>query len=330
MTDPTALIGTRRRPRALVTGMAALVALILGLAACGSDTSGSTSGGSSSGATASSAGGTLTVADAGFTESRILAEMYAALLEKAGYKAERTSVQQTELAQSSLEKGIVDAMPQYVATYADLLNTEINGAQAASVSSPDLQKSLTALRSLAGRRGLTVLNPASAVDQNAFAVSRSFATEHKLRTLSDLGASGLSVKLAAGPECATRPFCQPGLEKTYGIKVSEIVRTGVDTPQTKAAVKDGKAQLGLVLTTDATVADSDLVVLTDDRKLQNADNLVPIVTTKSLTPKISAALNSLAPVLTTADLGELNKKVDSSREKPADVARSYLEDKGLL
>nr|WP_163549809.1 ABC transporter substrate-binding protein [Candidatus Frankia nodulisporulans] len=313
----------------MVTGLAALVALILGLAACGSDTS----GGSSSGATASSAGGTLTVADAGFTESRILAEMYAALLEKAGYKVERTSVQQTELAQSSLEKGIVDAMPQYVATYADLLNTEINGAPAASVSSPDLQKSLTALRSLAGRRGLTVLNPASAVDQNAFAVSRSFATEHKLRTLSDLGASGLSVKLAAGPECATRPFCQPGLEKTYGIKVSEIVRTGVDTPQTKAAVKDGKAQLGLVLTTDATdatVADSDLVVLTDDRKLQNADNLVPIVTTKSLTPKISAALNSLAPVLTTADLGELNKKVDSSREKPADVARSYLEDKGLL
>ncbi|MCL9761146.1 ABC transporter substrate-binding protein [Frankia sp. AiPa1] len=317
----------------MVGGLAGVVALILALAACGSDSSGggsSTSTSTSAAASAAAGGGKLTVADAGFTESKILAEIYAALLEKAGYKVDRTSVQQTELAQSSLEKGTVDAMPQYVATYADLLNTEINGSQAASVSSPDLQRSLAALRPLAQRRGLTVLDPASAVDQNAFAVSKSFATQHRLKNLSDLGASGLTVKIAAGPECATRPFCQPGLEKTYGIKISEIVRTGVDTPQTKAAVRKGTAQLGLVLTTDATIADYDLVALTDDKKLQNADNLVPIVNTKSLTPKISAALNSLAPVLTTADLAALNEKVDSDREKPADVARSYLKDKGLL
>ncbi|WP_304438157.1 glycine betaine ABC transporter substrate-binding protein, partial [Frankia sp. CpI1-P] len=115
-----------------------------------------------------------------------------------------------------------------------------------------------------------------------------------------------------------------------GIKISQIVKTGVDTPQTKAAVKDGTAQLGLVLTTDATVTDYDLVVLTDDKKLQNADNLVPIVNTKSLTPQISAALNKLAPVLTTADLADLNKKVDAQREKPADVAKEYLKGKGLL
>jgi osmoprotectant transport system substrate-binding protein len=320
--------GAWRRPRAVVAGVAALLVVLVGAAACGSDTSGG-SGGSGSTPSASG-GGTLTVADAGFTESKILAEMYAAVLEKAGYKVERTSVQQTELAQSSLEDGTVDAMPQYVATYADLLNTKVHGAQAASVSSPDLQKSLAALRPLAQGLGLSVLEPAAAVDQNAFAVSRSFAAQHHLRTLSDLGKSGLTVKIAAGPECATRPFCQPGLEKTYGIKISEIVRTGVDTPQTKAAVKDGTAQLGLVLTTDATVSDYDLVTLTDDKKLQNADNLVPIVTTKSLTPKVSTALNGLAPVLTTADLAQLNKKVDALREKPSDVARDFLKDKGLL
>ncbi|WP_101835432.1 ABC transporter substrate-binding protein [Frankia canadensis] len=314
----------------MVAGLAALLAVVLGAAACGSDTSGASGNGGGSGGGSAQSAGTLTVADAGFTESKILAEMYAAVLEKAGYKVERTSVQQTELAQSSLEDGTVDAMPQYVATYADLLNSKVHGAQAASVSSPDLQKSLAALRPLAEGLGLSVLEPAAAVDQNAFAVSRSFAAQHHLRTLSDLGRSGLTVKLAAGPECATRPFCQPGLEKTYGIKVSEIVRTGVDTPQTKAAVKDGTAQLGLVLTTDATVTDYDLVALTDDKKLQNADNLVPIVTTKSLTPKVSAALNALAPALTTADLAQLNKKVDAQRQKPADVAKDFLKDKGLL
>jgi osmoprotectant transport system substrate-binding protein len=189
---------------------------------------------------------------------------------------------------------------------------------------------LAALRPLASGRGLTVLEPAQAVDQNAFAASRSYARQHNLQTLSDLGASGLTVRIAAGSECATRPFCKPGLEKTYGIKISdEIVRTGVGTAQTKAAVRDGAAELGLVLTTDATVTDYDLVVLTDDKLLQNADNVVPIVTTKSLTPEISAALNRLAPVLTTADLAALNKKVDAQRQRPSDVARQYLEDKGL-
>jgi osmoprotectant transport system substrate-binding protein len=302
-----------------VVGVAALLAIVLGaVTACGDD-----SGGASK--------GTLTVADSGFTESQILADMYGALLEKAGYQVERTSVKSTEIVQSSLESGDVDVMPQYVATYADLLNSEVNGKDAASVSSPDLRSSLDALRPLATRKGLTVLDPAQAVDQNAFAVSQPYAREHNLRTLSDLGASGLTVRIAAGPECATRPFCKPGLEQTYGIKIAdEIVKTGVDTAQTKAAVRDGDAELGLVLTTDATVTDYNLVVLTDDKRLQNADNVVPAVTTASLTPEISAALNELAPVLTTADLAALNKKVDAQRQRPSDVARQYLEGKGLL
>ena len=297
--------------------LAAALALVLGAAACGDDSD-------------EGSAGTLTVADAGFTESKILADMYGELLSKAGYKVERVSVQSTEIAQSALESGEIDAMPQYVATYADLLNMQVNGPDAESVSSSDLDASLAALRELASGLGLSVLEPADAVDQNAFAVSRRFAEEHGLKTLSDLGASGLTVKLAAGPECSTRPFCKPGLEETYGIRISEIVETGVATAQTKAAVRDGTAQLGLVLTTDATVADYDLVVLEDDKKLQNADNLVPVVNTASLTPEIEKALNSLAPVLTTADLAELNKKVDAERQQSEDVARDYLTDKGLL
>lgn len=308
--------------------VAALLAAALTAAACGD--SDDDSGGAAGPTGSSGSKGHLTIADAGFTESKILADMYWLLLTKAGFEVDRTSVQSTEIAQSSLESGQIDVMPQYVATYADLLNSLVNGKDAASVSSPDLDASLAALRKLATGKGLTALDPADAVDQNAFAVSKDFADKNSLKTLSDLGASGLEVKIAAGAECTTRPFCQPGLEKTYGIKVSGIVETGVDTAQTKSAVKDGTAQLGLVLTTDATVEDYDLVVLTDDKKLQNADNLVPIVNTKSLTPEISAALNALAPVLTTADLADLNKKVDSDREKTSDVASEYLKSKNLL
>jgi osmoprotectant transport system substrate-binding protein len=261
-----------------------------------------------------------------------MAQMYADLLAKAGYKTKVTDVASTEIFESSLEKGQIDVVPEYVATYADFLNTAINGTNASSVASPDLQKSLTALKGLAQKKGLSVLEPTKAVDQNAFAVSKKFADQHHLKTLSDLGKSGIPVTIAAGAECKTRPFCQPGLEKTYGIKVKGIDKLGVDTIESKKAVQSGKDEMALVLTTDATVADFDLVVLQDDKHLQNADYLVPVVNSATLqkNPAIAATLNKLAPVLTTEDLAQMNKQVDSERQKPADVAESYLKNKGLI
>lgn len=169
-----------------------------------------------------------------------------------------------------------------------------------------------------------------AVDQNAFAVSKEFAQKNNLKTLSDLGKSGLKVKIAAGDECAVRPFCAPGLKKTYGIDVSGIDPKGVGTPQGKQAVKDGVDQLALTTTTDATLDSFGLVLLEDDKKLQNADNVLPVVNAKDAgSPEIAAALDKLTKVLTTADLVELNKQVDAQREKPADAAKAYLKAKGL-
>ncbi len=274
--------------------------------------------------------GSLTIADAGFTESEIVANMFADVLSKAGYKTKETSVKSTEISQSDLEKGDVAVIPAYVATYADELNTLINGAKAASVASPDLNKSYTELQTLAKQRGLTPLKPGKAVDQNAFAVSKKFATQHKLETLTDLGKLGTPLKLAAGPECKTRPFCVPGLKKTYGINISSIDPLGVDTAQSKQAVAKGADQLALVLTTDATVSSAGLKVLTDDKKLQNADYLVPIVNTKKLKPDMAAALNKLTATLTTQDLAQLNAKVDVGQQKPGEVASAYLKSKNLL
>jgi osmoprotectant transport system substrate-binding protein len=308
-------------PRLALT--AGSVALVLGAAACGGSSGGSNSG--------SGDKGSLTIGSAGFTESEVMAQMYADLLSKAGYKVKVTNVASTEIFQSSLEKGQIDVVPEYAATYADFLNTAINGTNAPSVASPDLQKSIDALKPLAAKKGLTVLEPTKAVDQNAFAVSKDFASQHSLKTLSDLGNAHIPVTIAAGAECATRPFCQPGLEKTYGIQVKGIDKLGVDTIESKKAVQSGKDQLALVLTTDATVPDFDLVTLTDDKHLQNADNLVPVVNSKTLKahPDIADTLNKLVSVLTTDDLAQMNKKVDSERQKPADVAAAYLKDKDL-
>lgn len=138
------------------------------------------------------------------------------------------------------------------------------------------------------------------------------------------------MKIAAGDECAVRPFCAPGLKKAYGIDVSGIDPKGVGTPQAKQAVKDGVDQLALTTTTDATLESFDLVLLEDDKKLQNADNVLPVVNAKDAgSPEIAAALDKLTKVLTTADLVELNKQVDAQREKPADSAKAFLKAKGL-
>ncbi|MFD8567272.1 ABC transporter substrate-binding protein [Streptomyces sp. NPDC057694] len=273
----------------------------------------------------------LVIGSAGFTESDLLANMYSLLLKNAGYGTEILSVANRELYEPALESGQIDVVPEYAATFADWLNAKTHGADAKPVGSPDLDATMSALRTLAAPRGLVVLDPGRAVDQNAFAVTAAYAKEHDLKTLSDLGASGLKVRLAAGDECVQRPYCEPGLKKVYGIDITGIDPKGVGTTQSKQAVQNGQDQMVLTTSTDATLTDFGLVLLDDDKHLQNADYIVPVVNrSRAGSDKVATALGALNSVLTTDDLASLNQQVDSWRRLPEDVARTYLEDKGLL
>ncbi|MFJ9571013.1 ABC transporter substrate-binding protein [Streptomyces bacillaris] len=273
----------------------------------------------------------LTIGSAGFTESDLLAQLYALLLERAGYSADIISVTNREIYEPALESGQIDVVPEYAATFADWLNAKVNGADATPVGSPDLAATMKALRGLAAPRGLTVLDPGRAVDQNAFAVAASYAEKHGLKTLSDLGAAKLPVRLAAGDECVQRPYCAPGLRKTYGIDIVAVDPKGVGTTQAKQAVQNGQDQLVLTTTTDATLDQFGLVLLADDKKLQNADYVVPVVNrARAGSDRVRDALGQLNTVLTTADLASMNQQVDSWRRLPEDVARNYLESKKLI
>ncbi|MEU9929882.1 ABC transporter substrate-binding protein [Streptomyces anulatus] len=308
-----------------------MVALAGSLAACGGDSLEKEKGGSGSSA-GDGKKGSLVVGSASFTESKVLAELYAQILGDAGYSTSITTVKNRELYEPSLEKGEIDVVPEYAATIAEFLNAKVNGAkeaQAAPVASGDAAATVAALEKLAGPLGLKVLPAGKAVDQNAFAVSKEFAEKNNLTTLSDLGKSKIKVKIAAGDECEVRPFCAPGLKKTYGIDVTGIDPKGVGTPQSKQAVRDGKVQLVLTTTTDAVL--DGLVFLEDDKKLQNADNVLPVLNAADAgAPEIAETLGKLTSALTTEDLAELNRKVDAERAKPADVAKEYLESKDLI
>ncbi|MHC0431853.1 ABC transporter substrate-binding protein [Streptomyces sp. O3] len=320
-------------PRGVRTAGAVLGALALsvGLAACGGDSledKGSDKVGDKG------QKGSLVVGAAAFTESKVLAELYAQLLSDAGYSTSIKTVENRELYEPSLEKGEIDVMPEYAATLAEFLNAKVNGPKAPEdkpVASSDVDDTVAGLKKLAEPRGLKVLPAGEAVDQNAFAVSEEYAKKHNLKTLSDLGESKLKVRIAAGDECEVRPFCAPGLKSTYGIDVAGIDPKGVGSPQSKKAVQDGIDQMMLTTTTDATLKNYDLVLLEDDKKLQNADNVVPVVNAKDAgSTEIADVLAKLTDALTTADLMELNRKVDAERVKEADAAKEYLESKGLL
>lgn len=318
-------------PTLRVTMVAAAAALLLtGVTGCGGDSlekSGSDTASPSSGAKK----GSLVIGSAGFTESTVLAELYAQILKDAGYSASVQTLKNRELYEPALEKGQIDIVPEYAATLAEFFNTKANGPKATPVASADVTATVKALTTFAEPKGLKVLDAGPAIDQNAFAVSKEFAAQHKLKTLSDLGASKLPVKLAAGDECPDRPFCSPGLKSKYGINITGIDPKGVGTPQSKQAVKDGTDQLVLTTTTDATLDQFNLVLLEDDKKLQNADNLLPVVNAKEAgSADIATVLGKLTKALTTADLTDLNQKVDAERQKPADVAAAYLKSKGLL
>ena len=274
----------------------------------------------------------ITVGGATFTESAIMMEMYEALLEDGGYTVEVKPVENRELYAPELESGSIDVVPEYAATFTEYLNLAENGPDAEPVATGDVDETIEALRPLAEQKGLEVLEPADAANQNAFFVTERFAAEHDLTTLSDLGALGTPIVLAGTQECPERPKCEIGLEEVYGIDITEDLPLGFGSVQNKQAVVEGKAQLGLSGTTDGTLGALGLVVLEDDKELQNADNLVPVVNADSPagSDEVADILNGLSETLTTEDLAELNRRVDEDREQAADVARDYLVEQGLL
>jgi osmoprotectant transport system substrate-binding protein len=276
--------------------------------------------------------GGLVLGSAGFTESQVLVSLYSALLTAAGYTVKVTTQPATDVLESDLEHGTVGVVAHYAADYTEQLNTLVRGAKAAPVASSDLAATMAQLASLAAARNVRALTPTSAVDGAAFAVTQKFAAANHLATMSDLAGLGIAIKLAASPDCATDPRCQPGLLSTYGLKVGTLDALGIGTSAAVRAVLNRRDQVVQVLTTDATLSDNKLVILTDDKHLQLANNVLPVVSLKAVAgkPDVATTLNRLAPVLTTTDLAFLDKLVDAGHNPPDDVAKAYLTSKSLL
>ena len=199
--------------------------------------------------------GKVVVGGSNFTESQILANVYADVLKSAGFDASVQAVGNRDLYLKALEAGDIQAFPEYLATVTEALNKQVNGPNAATVASGDVDATLTKAKPLAQQEGLTFGTPSKATDQNAYAVTKAFADQHKVSTLSQLAAACGSGLVLGGPtECPTRPFCQPGLEKTYGLKFSGFKQLDAGGPLTKTALRQGQISIGLIFSSDGSLA----------------------------------------------------------------------------
>ncbi len=200
--------------------------------------------------------GAIKVGAANFSESETLAELYKLALNAAGFQATVQKVGNRELYEEALERGEIHVFPEYAATLTEFLNQKANGKDAAPKATSDINTTMAALTELGGKYGLAFGKPAAATDQNAFAVTKAFADQHGLKTLSDFAAkcSGTASILAGPAECPVRPFCQPGLQSKYGISFGSFHQADAGGPQTKTELTTGKATMGLVLSSDGSLA----------------------------------------------------------------------------
>jgi osmoprotectant transport system substrate-binding protein len=308
-----------RRSRKVVLGAASL-ALMLVLGACGSGEDDGTNGD-----TGAQERGTVTVGvSAAFAENQIVAEMYAQVLENAGYTVERQmDLGQREISQPALESGQLDIKPEYLGSLLLFLDPD-----AAATGDPDASVEL--LEPLLDEQGITLLEPSAANDTNAFVVTQETADEHGLATMSDLAGPAEDLTLGGPPECPDRPFCIPGLEETYGVTFGDFRPLDVGGPLTVAALEEGKIDVALLFSTSSVIGANGWVVLDDDQDLQTAENITPVVRTEILNDEITELLNAVSAELTTENVTELNGRVEIDKDDPATVAEDFLTEMGLI
>jgi osmoprotectant transport system substrate-binding protein len=306
--------GTRERPGRQAWWVLLSATLLL-LGACSTDEPSSTPPG----------GDELVVASFNFDESRLLAEIYALALEDEGIPVRRElDLGPREVVLPALRQGHVDVVPEYLGTILDAVARGPHGDE----RDPTVLRGL--LDAVLEPWGLSALAPSSASNQNAVVVTRATAEARGLRTISDLEAVAPRLTLGGPPECPLRERCLLGLEETYSLAFDGFLPFD-GARLVRQALLDGIVDVGVLFTTDGHLAGDELVTLRDDRGLQPAENVIPVVRTAAVaSTRAGAVLDEVAAELTTEQLRFLNWRVSVAGGSPAAEARGWLIRHGLV
>jgi Periplasmic glycine betaine/choline-binding (lipo)protein of an ABC-type transport system (osmoprotectant binding protein) len=300
---------------------ASLLTLAIVAAACSSGGGGSTS----TTPTATTAKGTLVVGVSGnFAENQLVAEMYAQVLEHAGYTVKRElEIATREVGNTALADGQIDLKPEY--TGFDLPDYNKNGVTNGSPAAV-----ATALGKAVASKGLVTYAFSPANSTNVFVTLPATAQKDHLTDLSSLAAVAGQLTLGVPPDCPTADFCIPGLKKTYGITFGNVKLLDSGGPKTVAAIDAGAVDVGELFSLDPTITDKGYTVLVDDKHLQADGNFIPVVRKAVDSAELRTLLDGVTKTLTDDNMREMVGKVQNDHEDPSTVAQQYLQQQGLI
>jgi osmoprotectant transport system substrate-binding protein len=302
---------------------AAFVAAAVVVTACGGA---GTSGGGATAATRPA----VTVGSTNFYEQVTLGELYTQILEANGYKVTRKfNLGNREIVYPALESGQIDVVAEYLATLLAFVDKDGKIAKPTT----DKKETATGLQKVLEPKGLTVLDAADATDQNGFVVTKDTASSKNVKKISDLSPYAKDMILGGPPECPQRPFCLLGLKSVYGLTFKDFKPLDAGGPLTVAALEGKQIDVGLLFTSDPSIVVKSFVLLDDDKHLQLADNIAPVVRNAVLQKDdgtMKKLLNSISAKLTQGELNELNKQVAVDKKDNKDVAAAWLKKQGLI
>lgn len=292
--------------------LALLAALVVGAAACSNTPPPASTRDDSA----------IDVATFDFPESMVLGEIYSQALEEAGYEVNRhIALGSRELVMPALTQQFVDLAPEY-------LGTSLHFASLGELEpSSDLRDARTLLAKTMKERGVTLLASAPGQNQNAFAVTDELAERLDLSAISDLADVDDSLVFGGPPECPQRLYCLMGLESVYGLKFDDFLATDSGGSVTLSTLIAGEVDVALLFTTDPAIERYNLVLLEDDRRLQPAENVTPVIRSELIQehgPELAFTINAVTRHLSTQELRRLNGDLDSDASNLRAVAAEWL------
>jgi osmoprotectant transport system substrate-binding protein len=273
-------------------------------------------------------GAVITVGSFDFPESVLLAEIYGQAL-----AARKLPVRilpdlgPRELVDSALMNGLLQIVPEYAGSALEFFSLGRVSARA------DSGAATKALAGWAAGRGLVAATPAPAQDDNAIVVTAATAARYHLRSIADLAGVAPHLGFGGPPECPGRAYCLPGLKRVYGLRFRQFVPLDAGGPLTLQALEAGYIDVALLFTTDPSIAARHLVILADDRGLQPAENVTPLVRREAIVrygPKLLAVLDKVSALLDTGTLRALDARVELQGHNPRVVAVNWLRAHGLI
>jgi len=310
-----------RNHRTFVLGASVLaVALLAGACNSGGDDNSAGSGTTPSAA----AKGTLVVGVSGaFAENQLVAEMYAQVLENAGYTVKRElDIKSRDVGNAALASGKLDLKPEY--TGFDLPTYDKN-----ATTNGDPATVAKAFTDAIASKGLVTYAFSPANSTNVFVTTPETAQKNNLTDLSSVTSAAGQMTLGAPADCTTAAFCIPGLKKTYGIQFQDFKPLDPGTP-TVAALDSGAIDVGELFSLDPTISDKGYHVLTDDMNLQADGNFIPVVRKEVASDQLGQLLDSVTTKLTDDNMREMVGQVQNQHMDVSDVAKTFLQNQGIL